>query len=94
MQEHTDKNLLYIQIGKNIARLRKGHDMKQAQLAKLLHISIKHCSAVERGRSSLSLEKMVALCRFFDVSLDSLIRDDSMPVNTVETEDPVEKNIT
>lgn len=84
MQEHTGKNLLYVQIGKNIAKLRKGHDMKQAQLAKLLHISIKHCSSVERGRSSLSLEKMVTLCRFFDVSLDSLIRDDSMPEETVK----------
>jgi transcriptional regulator with XRE-family HTH domain len=39
-----------------------------------MDISVKHCSAVERGKSSLSIEKLVKLCDTFDVSMDYLIR--------------------
>lgn len=65
---------LNIDIGKRIARLRKDRHITQEQLAEMLDISIKHCSAVERGVSSLSIEKYIALCEIFDTSLDYLIR--------------------
>lgn len=64
-------------IGSRIAKLRKEHNMTQEQLAERLDISIKHCSAVERGLSSLSLEKLVEVSMLFDVSLDSLVKDNS-----------------
>lgn len=73
MQDTIKSNPLYQQIGKNIAALRHSQKMTQEQLANLLHISVKHCSAVERGKSCLSLEKMVTLCHIFHVSLDYLI---------------------
>ena len=47
--------------------------MTQEQLAEKLDISIKHCSAVERGLSSLSLEKLIDVSQLFDVSLDYLV---------------------
>lgn len=61
-------------IGSRIAKLRKEHNMTQEQLAERLDISIKHCSAVERGLSSLSLEKLVDVSFLFDVSLDYLVK--------------------
>ncbi len=73
MQDTIKTNPLYQQIGKNIAALRHSRKMTQEQLANLLHISVKHCSAVERGKSCLSLEKMITLCHTFQVSLDYLI---------------------
>ena len=64
-------------IGSRIAKLRKEHNMTQEQLAEKLDISIKHCGAVERGVSSLSLEKLVEVSLLFDVSLDYLVKGNS-----------------
>ena len=61
-------------IGSRIAKLRKEHRLTQEQFAEKLDISIKHCSAVERGLSCLSLEKLIEVSNLFDVSLDYLIK--------------------
>ncbi len=82
MQHTTEKNALHIQIGKQISRLRREKKWTQEQLAELLNISIKHCSAVERGKSALSMEKMIMLCELFDVSLDFLIGWDDNSATT------------
>lgn len=62
-------------IGSKIATLRKQHGLTQEQLAEKLDISIKHCSAVERGLSCLSLEKLIEVSNLFDVSLDFLLKE-------------------
>lgn len=78
-------------IGERIAKLRKEHHMTQEQLAEELDISVKHCSAVERGVSSLSTEKYIELCDLLDTSLDYIIRGYSdnilnrMPPSLIET---------
>lgn len=66
---------LHKRIGKKIATLRKENFMTQEQLAEKLSITVKHCSSVERGLSSLSLEKLIYVADLFDVSLDYLVRD-------------------
>ena len=66
---------LYKRIGKKIATLRKENSMTQEQLAEKLSITVKHCSSVVRGLSSLSLEKLIYVADLFDVSLDYLVRD-------------------
>lgn len=66
---------LYKRIAKKIATLRKENSMTQEQLAEKLSITVKHCSSVERGLSSLSLEKLIYVADLFDVSLDYLVRD-------------------
>lgn len=66
---------LHKRIGKKIATLRKENSMTQEQLAEKLSITVKHCSNVERGLSSLSLEKLIYVADLFDVSLDYLVRD-------------------
>ena len=73
MQNTAEINSLYAQIGKRIAALRKRRKMTQEQLAKILQVSVKHCSSVERGHSCFSLEKLIILSDIFDVSLDYLI---------------------
>lgn len=62
------------QISKRIVGLREDHHLTQEKLAEILNISIKHCSSVERGVAMLSLEKLVELANYFDVSLDYLLR--------------------
>ena len=65
---------LYAQIGQRIVQIRRSNNLTQYQLAEMLDISVKHCSAIERGKSSLSLEKMIDVCDHFGVDLDYLIR--------------------
>ena len=71
-------------IGLKIAKLRKEHGMTQEQLAEKLDISIKHCSSVERGLSSLSLEKLIDVSYLFDVSLDYLIKGNSASNDSIK----------
>ena len=71
-------------IGLKIAKLRKEHNMTQEQLAETLDISIKHCSSVERGISSLSLEKLIDVSNLFDVSLDYLIKGNSASNDSIK----------
>ena len=61
---------LYAKIGQRIVQIRHANNLTQYQL----DISVKHCSAIERGKSSLSLEKMIDLCDIFNIDLDYLIR--------------------
>lgn len=71
-------------IGLKIAKSRKEHGMTQEQLAEKLDISIKHCSSVERGLSSLSLEKLIDVSYLFDVSLDYLIKGNSASNDSIK----------
>ena len=60
-------------IGNRIRELRHTHGMTQEILAEKLDVSIKHMSAVERGQSSLSIEKLILTARQLNTSLDYLI---------------------
>ena len=62
------------EIGNRIAALRKSKRITQDQLSELLDVTPKHISAVERGLSSLSTEKMIQLCTIFDCNMDYLVR--------------------
>ena len=61
------------EIGGRISALRKTHHITQEQLAEQMDVSVKHMSEVERGLSSFSLEKLIAVSKVFDCSLDYLI---------------------
>ncbi len=64
----------YIEMGERIAKLRKTRKMSQERLAEELDISVKHMSEVERGLSSLSLDKLVCLCSILTSNLDYIVR--------------------
>lgn len=64
---------LNINIGTRISHLRKSHGITQEKLAECLDVSVKHISSVERGLSSLSLEKFILISDILDCSLDYLI---------------------
>lgn len=60
-------------IGNRISQLRRKQGLTQEKFAEEIDISIKHISAVERGFSSLSLEKLIDAGKILDCSLDYLI---------------------
>lgn len=61
------------EIGSRVKQLRKAHHLTQEQLAEKLSVTSKHISSIERGVSSLSMEKMIELNNIFDCTLDYLI---------------------
>jgi len=60
-------------IGSRISQLRKRQGLTQEKLAEELDISHKHVSEVERGTSSLSLEKLIDAGKRLDCTMDYLI---------------------
>ena len=69
-------------IGNRISQLRKVRGITQERLAEEIDITTKHISAVERGTSSLSLEKLITIGKYFDCSLDYLILGDIQNTGT------------
>ena len=60
-------------IGSRISQLRRKQGLTQEKFAEEIDISIKHISAVERGTSSLSLEKLIEAGKHLDCTMDYLI---------------------
>lgn len=60
-------------MGKRIRQLRKNQGLTQEKFAEVIDISIKHISEVERGISSLSLEKLKDAANHLDCTMDYLI---------------------
>ena len=61
------------EIGQRIQYLRSLNDLTQENLAEMLNLSVKHISSVERGRSCLSVPKLIQLCEILDCTADYLI---------------------
>ncbi len=78
-------------ISKNITELRLMNDMTQAQLGEKLNYSFKTVSKWERGESTPDIEVLAAISDLFGVSLDSLVREDSITDRT-EISEKKQKN--
>ena len=59
-------------IGKNIADLRKKNKLTQLELANQLNYSDKAVSKWEHGDALPSVEDLIPICQFFNVTLDQL----------------------
>lgn len=65
-------------MGQRIKSRRKELKMTQEELAEYLGISVKHVSETERGLSGLSVDNLIRLCDLFGVTLDYLIRGETI----------------
>ena len=50
--------------------LREDHDLSQAAVGRIINKSQQGYSHIENGRADLSIEDMITLCRFYQVSLE------------------------
>ncbi|MDD6637504.1 MAG: helix-turn-helix transcriptional regulator [Lachnospiraceae bacterium] len=64
----------YAEMGQRIGDLRRERHITQETFAEDMDISVKHCSHVERGMASYSLEKLIDVADYFDVSIDYIVR--------------------
>lgn len=62
-------------VGKNLSSLRKNKKLTQAELALKLNYSDKAISKWEHGDALPSLENLVAICDFYGITLDQLIKE-------------------
>ncbi len=84
---HRTANPLYWDIGTRISGLRHKRRLTQAQVSEQLDITVKHLSEVERGLTSLSLEKLVLLCSILDTDMEYLIRGNDITKHSVDIPD-------
>lgn len=59
---------------KNLKILRKGHSLTQEQLGEILHVSRTAISNYENGKMEPSISMLLNLSKFFEVSVDQLLR--------------------
>jgi len=62
-----------IKIGKRLKELREKKEISQAELGKQIGLSQKNISAYERDMSSPSVDMLVKITKYFNVSVDYLI---------------------
>lgn len=67
-----EKDPLAVQMGQNIAVLRREHHLTQAQLAEKLGVNAAHVSRVECGGRILSPHKIELASKLFKVSYDAI----------------------
>ena len=62
-----------VECGKRIKSLREEKGLTQMELAEQICITTDHLRAIERGRRACSIDLLVDLSLFFEVTLDHLI---------------------
>lgn len=73
-------------IGKNIANIRKEHHLSQEQFGKLFHLTRQTVSNYENEKSYPDLQLLIEISEHFDVSLDQLLKEDTTMVKKIDTE--------
>lgn len=76
-------------LSEKLYTLRKKSGLSQEQLAERLNVSRQAISKWESGASTPESDKLIAISRYFNVSLDSLMREDDGPI---EDAPPGEQN--
>jgi len=70
-----------LEIGKNIKALRKSKGITATFVAQNIGVTSSVLSEIERGKSSPTIDKVVALSDFFGVSIDYLVRGSNVSNN-------------
>lgn len=65
--------MVNMKIAENIKNLRKEYSLSQKQLADIVETTFKTVSHWETGYTEPSIEQLVALANFFDVTIDELV---------------------
>ena len=62
-----------LSFGEKVRYLRENLNMNQTQLGEKLNMTQRKISYIERNKYEPSIEDIIALCRFFEVSSDYLL---------------------
>lgn len=70
--------------GLRIKKLRKKNELTQEQLANKLNISTSNLGKLERGLQGLSIDLLIEISIFFDVSLDYILLGRELQTNKLK----------
>ena len=73
-------------IGNQILNIRKENQLTQEEFGKLFHVTRQTVSNWENGKSYLDLQILVSMSNQFDISLDTLLKEDSKMVQSMDKE--------
>ena len=73
-------------IGNQILNIRKGNQLTQEEFGKLFHVTRQTVSNWENEKSYPDLQILIDISNQFEISLDTLIKEDSKMVKTRDKE--------
>ncbi|MCI8743992.1 MAG: helix-turn-helix transcriptional regulator [Lachnospiraceae bacterium] len=76
----------YQQLGQSIASHRKKKQITQERLAEYLNVSTTFISKIERGKTQISLERLVQIGRYLDISPTELLYGNQPDASYLRTE--------
>lgn len=79
--------------GHNIAKMRKEKGISQKHLAEFLHVSTSTLGMWELERREPSIDKLIAIADFFDVSVDCILRSKCEATPSVSQLTPDEHDV-
>ena len=73
-------------IGNQILNIRKEKQLTQEEFGKLFHVTRQTVSNLENEKSYPDLQMLIDISNLFEISLDTLIKEDSKMVKTIDKE--------
>ena len=73
-------------IGNQILNIRKDNQLTQEEFGKLFHVTRQTVSNWENGKSYPELQILISISNQFNISLDTLLKEDSKMVKTIDKE--------
>jgi XRE family transcriptional regulator, regulator of sulfur utilization len=71
-----EKEKLLLTVGERIRKMRLHHDKTTKEIAAHLHITTQAYGNMERGKSDISISRLIELAKFFDVPLLKILTED------------------
>lgn len=84
--EQQAKEKCIMDIGKQISNIRKEHKLTQEQFGSLFHVTRQTVSNWENRKSFPDLQILVEISNQFNVSLDTLLKGDSIMIKEIDKE--------
>ena len=76
----------YMNLGKQILSIRKEREMTQEEFGGMLHVTRQTVSNWENEKSYPDLQTLVDISEMFEISLDTLLKEDSKMIKTIDKE--------
>ena len=73
-------------IGNQMLNIRKDNQLTQEEFGKLFHVTRQTVSNWENGKSYPELQILISISNQFNISLDTLLKEDSKMVKTIDKE--------
>ena len=73
-------------IGNQILNIRKEKQLTQEEFGKLFHVTRQTVSNLQNEKSYPDLQMLIDISNQFEISLDTLIKEDSKMVKTIDKE--------